>query len=211
MQSRIIVLIASHIQNKKRRFSIQESIKSVTQNTIKPDCIYISYSSSSDQNVDENTWRKISVYVPIHIVKQQSRMLQFEHYNFLSQFVLKNDIVCFLDDDDLFTPTKIQVVRDHFKEYPQTQILRHYSSSFLVDTNNIGTSKSNSEYFCMVMIGHILKDWFETIYPKVIKSCAGFTDLMFNLAFKEENPLHFQIDNVLYYKRFDTSFFQSYN
>lgn len=209
MHTRILVLVASHFKNEKRYLSIQESIKSIVKNTVKPDCIYISY--SSEKEVDENKWREISKNVPIYIFNQQYRMLQFEHYNFLSQFVQKNDIVCFLDDDDLFTSTKIHVIRDHFRTYPQTQILRHYSSSFFIDIDNIYNSKSNKEYFCMVMIGHLMKKWFKTIYPNVIESCAGLTDISFGDQFNETNPLHFQIENVLYYQRFDPSFVQSYN
>lgn len=122
MNDRVIVLIATHLACKERYEYIKRALGSLREN--KPDHVYVS--CSYDQGPpDVNSWIEALGNNNLTVLLQPERLLQFEHYQILSKYCLDNDIVNFLDDDDLYHPDKIKSVKSYFKDHPEIEVIHH--------------------------------------------------------------------------------------
>lgn len=110
MEPRVVILIASHIKVQNRVKTLQYALKSIQNNTRHPDIVYISYSCEDNLNIDENKWSQELTGIKHKFIKQPSQVYQFEHFKKLCEYVNDDDIIMFLDDDDLYYPEKLKLV-----------------------------------------------------------------------------------------------------
>lgn len=202
---RIVLLIASHLNVVERYQTMLYALRSVALNTRKPDHVYISYSVGHfDQSVDE--WHKELIDVPHTFIRQTERLLQFEHYHILSKSVFDDDVVSFMDDDDLLDPAKFDVVEKHMKP---NCVLRHKLVLFgecfglplndfkqFADAKNRAIGNHRNEYFCLSIFGRLFKNWF----AKTSEVIHGCTDFGFMISIVSHNTV-VDIDDILYYYR----------
>lgn len=98
--SNIKILMASHLGSEFRYFSIKKSLESIKRQTISPHSVLISYSYELEKpNTQE--WVEILHPIPLLLFEHNVKTSQFSHYTVLSKHIDNNDIICFLDDDDL--------------------------------------------------------------------------------------------------------------
>lgn len=201
----IKVLIASHLNTEDRVKTLEYAINSVLNNTVKPDHIYVSYSGLEyEKHTDEPL---------VTIIRQLVQLQQFEHYKFLTKYVDSNDIICFLDDDDLYTNDKIAVVKKEMTD--DVKVLKHkfykfgYFSSFkdepISSINEIHCrteTAGGDEYWTLCIRGQLFKDWFISrnfglTFDEIIAKYGGLTDLVFVQSF----PVYKEISDTLVYIR----------
>ena len=190
----IKVLMASHLNCDARYKTIEWALKSIED--AKPDHIYL---SCSYENGKKPMLPILSC--PYSFYFHENRKLQFEHFQFLLQFVDDNDIVCFLDDDDLMTPDKISIVSENFKD-PNVNVIRHLIAPFeffqeeptISRVENIKVSFSCMfwEYCSLCIRGFKFKEWFKENY-----NFNGFSDIVFCNSFSPD----IKINQILTYFR----------
>lgn len=102
-----VVCVASHINSDERINYFIEMLNSI--DNLKPNRTLISISFESKYK-DKCYFLK-NKYNNIEFYFQEKKLLQFEHLEFLSTKVDDNDLVIFIDDDDLFK----EKVRKHIQ------------------------------------------------------------------------------------------------
>lgn len=213
---RVVVLIASHLNTHERHETIKYALESVRDGTRKPDHVYISC-SYQDQVPDILAWSGILAYIDHTILIQNKRLLQFEHYNILSKRVQDDDIICFLDDDDLYHPNKIQKVHTHFSLFPNTQVIHHRWCIFgflepALTTKSVKQIKdtqlgSVEEYWSKSVKGWLFKDWFINTgqytegltFEQIIERYKGLTDTVFTVSLPQS--VLFTLDVLMYMRK----------
>lgn len=213
---RIIFLIASHLNVPLRIESLRITLASIAKNTVKPDHVYLSYSSDLDgkeydRETIEEKWRSVLSTIPFTVVFQSQKTHQFEHYFNLLPFVLDTDIVAFSNDDDLVSKDKVEKIRDMFCNEMDGFI--HRRSHFghfeleLIDFPRDVVVCEGWEYFCLVLKGNLVRRWFlerhlftEQTFKDLITTLKGQTDLAFLYQIREINKI-IEIDDVLVYQR----------
>lgn len=218
-----IVLLASHLTNPLRKKTIQYALQSVAEQTIKPDKVMISY--SGDKN-DEENWRKILNQIDTDIFYHPNQRQQFEHYFFLHKFVKDDDVVMFLDDDDLYNLSKVERTKQEFTNNPAIDYLQHKirrfgqpydpekiihgTTSQIQDMLDTGYKIERSfEYHTKAVRGKLFKDFFNVptqavqnkTFQQLLDEYKGITDLAFNVYVDAEAKHKHKIDDVLYYYR----------
>lgn len=188
--SRIVVLIASHINDNSRIKLLKRAINSVNNNKRKPDAIYLSISSDVGDVSDFNN---------VTIIHHNKRKLQFEHLKFLTKYVKDDDIVCFLDDDDYYDRKKLDIVHKHMLGKDKDFILCHKYRA----VNNGKYDENISEFWRLNMFGYLFKDWFyntskycDLSFDHIIREYRGLTDLIFSVSLFDKCDF---IDDVLIY------------
>ena len=213
----IVVLIASHLNVAERYETIKYALTSLHNSTRKPDHVYISCSYAlSAPNVDE--WSEILGSIPHTIILQEKKLLQFEHYYYLSRKVNDTDIMCFLDDDDMYHPEKIRRVYDYFSEVPAvrcTNVIKHPVYYFgmcdmalthkCVDDIKDTRLWLDIEYCSKSMQGWLFKNWFDETekytgytFEGTLEKAKGLTDLIFSASFES---IRFTDEPLMYIRK----------
>lgn len=183
----IKVLMASHLGSTFRYATIKTALQSIANQTRQPDEVLIAYSYKLDAP-DEEEWTRILSPIPLRTVKSSTQQHQFHHYKNLTTMVDDDDLVCFLDDDDLYHPDKIQKVFDAYKSPRFKGVIRHNYRAFF-DEDGLYPNQSthygntrNNEYCCCAVSGRIFKDFFETDHYKTWPSTGlHMLDVTFNV------------------------------
>jgi len=178
--SNIIVLIASHISHEFRIKTLRQAIDSILNNTQLPNFIYISYSKSINNDLD------LPCSSIIKLFYQPTRLYQFEHYCFLSEQINEDDIIMFLDDDDIYHTDKIKQSVEALKKYNSPVHHRHCQFGYLnpLFTNNLEVTNivKEKEYFDIIMHGKDLKKWFKEEYHLCKENIPGTIDVLFSYS-----------------------------
>jgi len=107
----IKILCASHISHSIKIKSLQQAVDSINNQTLLPDLILIGLS------IDEKIqFPKINSKVKLEIKYSEKKLYQFEHYKILFEEIQDDDLVMFIDDDDLYYPDRVKIVNFYFKQ-----------------------------------------------------------------------------------------------
>lgn len=214
---RIVVIIASNQNVIERTKTLESALKSIQKNIRHPDHVYVSYSG---EYAEEKKWADVLISVPHNFFYHPQRKLQFEHYQYLTQYIKDDDILCFLDDDDLYDPKKIKLTYDYFCEHKDVDVISHNYLLFMSkeklieDTEDIDKSTKVcilNEHWTLTVVGAKFKDWFinckeyaNQSFDDILKTCPGHADLLFSASLKKyirkfsELPLiYHRIDNMI--------------
>jgi hypothetical protein len=178
--NRRVVLMASHLGSPERYITIKRALKSIFNSTLHPHLIFISYSCCSnvkDEQV-ENEWKDIFKMskINLYIFFKTEKTPQFYHYDSLRFLIEDDDIVSFLDDDDLFHPQKIEIVFQKFQDHNfNVKVVVHTMNVFGAPWDSISENDENdvlstlqvfpashSEYFCYTVKGNVFKTFFQS-------------------------------------------------
>ena len=220
---KFIVCIASHLGSPQRHVTIEHALTSLSKQTVLPDFVIISYSYVHKPNTQK--WHEILKDLK-HLFLDQgaTKTLQFMHYylihNYLIKELMMDDILMFLDDDDIYHESKVQSVREAFMD-TNLDIVSHqfdkigvwYTTNTGIDvypgmkmTENWDLVKNSihfpgvDEYFNYCVRLFILRDFFEYFdINKYENTGSCVIDCCF-LAFLQKR-LIFKIEKVLLYQR----------
>lgn len=205
--SRLVVLIASYLNVKERLETLQYALLSLADNIRRPDHVYVSISYKDDLP-DIYKLSQILEDIPHSILLHDKRLLQFEHYRILSERVGYADIVCFLDDDDLYHPHKLALVEKYFRTFPTRDITSHPFAYFGYYEPPLTTkgfkdiklsmTQTNTlrEYYTLCLRGWLFKDWFinhsnyttSQSFKQTLEERKGMTDLIFTCTLPSTRP-----------------------
>ncbi len=187
---RVLVLIASHLGSEFRYTTIKLALTSLAKSTVLPGEVWISYSYNPDLGPpNEDIWRETLTGIKVQFHNRGSkRVQQFDHFRFLSKGVEPDDLVMFLDDDDLYTENKVGLIVKTFKENPKAEVIVHqcriFGDPFTVTISPGGFCLSgithHQEYFCFCIKGKKLLEYLESEMPDRPRAHAKcFDDLLF--------------------------------
>lgn len=214
-----IVLLASHLENIKRRECIKEALESLF--VARPDKVIISYSGVLEFEKDffENSCRNILKEIDTIFLYQELKKHQFEHYNYMLDYISDDDIISFIDDDDLYHPNKINHIKEIFNKNSNIKVVKHYwylvGSSFadIVGINEVDKTIKNildrTEHWCLSIRGNIFKSFFidnNLKFPynnigTVLKQFRGITDTLFICYIESKIKDIYVCKEPLYYQR----------
>lgn len=221
---RVCILIASHVGSSGRASYIPETFLSIIASiALAPKNyeyhIYVSYSISDDVVNPYISDLFISNHeVQIHIYKH-SRLAQFEHYLYLSQFIKCDDFVMFSDDDDLYAPDKVSTMIQSYNASSNIHVFVHdaFEFGFMISTPityaeviskqvEIHKYEGCIEYFQYAMCGYIFTDFYSSKYWNTSDRTSyvrGYLDIIFGVyignVVKKTNIV--RIPHKLVYKR----------
>ena len=205
--NRCVVLMASHLGSKERYQTIKWAIESIAQQTRKPDKVMISYSFALD-SPDTDQWSTLLENIPYMFIQHHQKQSQFQHYFYLFKHITNEDIVMFLDDDDLFAPNKVEIVENIFKTHPNYNVICHEVFNFgdpfstsLTLPQHIHLYKGSygmKEYFVYCIKGYYIFHVIEKINDSFELSYSFF-DVLFSSLLNED----FLIEKALQYVRLD--------
>ena len=200
------VLIASYISSEERKITIRDTLRSIADNTRLPDRVLISYSvreGVANPPIDE--WHTILGNICLTTFYHENRLLQFEHYEFLSHHIKDDDIIIFSDDDDILCPTKISTVIEamNFNDVSAHKLMRFgnkFSKDF-IPYETLGETPLYAcmrEYCCFSVKGLVLKNFISSeIFTKNLTGeWAGMLDLWFMVWLEEYQSISY-IEEVL--------------
>lgn len=210
------VLLASHLENLARHKTIQYALRSVAEGLQKPDKVMISYSGIK---ADEEIWKVILQDIQVLIIHHNEKQMQFRHYYHLEPFVKDDDVVMFLDDDDLYHKEKIATTVKYFNN-ENVKVLQHnwcqfddpfdhmfQSKNTEQATKNISKTNMNPEHWCLAIRGVLFKIFFSDKIPnssenfeEILQTFKGATDMFFSIYNTTEENVT-KINVVLYYHR----------
>ena len=194
-QKMLHVWIASHIGNQMRLKTLQAMITSLDNQKIIPNKIIVSISSDI---IDLHNIDLKCKNINLTILKQQKKLLQFEHLHSICQYDKTGEWIIFCDDDDLCSPTRISNFIEYKNKYPKSKAFcstMHYFYEYVAnepydrkqfkiiekfsDTFQDYTCTSHNEFGCLHVHIDLVKEYFEKYYQDVIKVKKGFTDCNF--------------------------------
>ncbi len=215
MKFRLVLLIAIHNFYEEHKKLIKYALQSVANQIRKPDHVYISYSGLiNDQNVSE--WNEILKEINHDIYGHQEKKMQFEHYSFLSKKLYDNDIISFMDDDDLLDSKKFEwlhkeveycsrdfgiycgliichkhcIFLDDDYKVSKPQIIKNSRQSLVMEYVNLNMSKSTFD--------NIMNVFNSDLFDKKIKTVTA--DRFFGCVAEELYKI-IKYDDILYYYR----------
>jgi hypothetical protein len=209
------VLLASHLGCPARYITIKLALESVMKNTVLPDKILVGFSYKSDLGYpNTQSWRDICGD-RLSIVYTTGQLTQFGHYMKLSNFISDNDVIMFLDDDDLYHPKKIELTKEFFENHPKKEKVAHAFAQFgrieehaYINKPSHGFRKSpGKEYYTLAIKGKEMKSFFNGTHPDATENIndlltgtkRGVVDCIFShCVYPAEGML---IKDVLYYQR----------
>jgi glycosyltransferase involved in cell wall biosynthesis len=96
-------------------------LTSIEEQTLKPDIVIVSCSSSTSADVSYS----VSHYsFPVHIIFHPEKMNAAQNRNIAASY-LTTDIITFIDADDIMHPQRISIIKTCFTQYPHVVILLH--------------------------------------------------------------------------------------
>ena len=218
---RLTVLIASHLNVIERLYTIKYALTSIANNTTLPDYVYISYSTEPDieLKIDTNEWDSILKLIPHAFYKQPKKTLQFAHYKYLSDNVVKDtDIVTFLDDDDLVSEIKYEKIKNYIANRDTIDdlslVLWHPAIDFYDNGDSLIKSIDNireseellyQEYWCLVLRGKKFRDWFKgeidnLPFNQALEKYKHCLDIIFNCMLSTD-AVKFTDEALLYFRK----------
>jgi hypothetical protein len=166
-----VVLMASHIRSEKRFEYLQKAIDSLIFQTMKPHAFYLSISFDEKfSNLKEKIrTRELSEHFIFNLFIQQNSLTQFQHYDYIKNFIDDDCIVSFLDDDDLYHKDKILLVNEYFKKnlVNDDVIIMHPSKIIDENNNDMGIIPVCKEYWSKSLSGRKFKQIIK--YFKIIE------------------------------------------
>jgi hypothetical protein len=120
---RLEVWLASHIHCKERASSLMYAVRSVNEQTSKP-IVYVSVSAGKEFDLGKIK-KQINAELKDcehYVFAHETRKKQFEHLKFIYDThseKYKNTWVSFLDDDDIISPDRMEIVCGSIKRYPE--------------------------------------------------------------------------------------------
>jgi hypothetical protein len=155
-----VVIIASHLENIKRYNELCCAVRSLSQQTVKPDKVFLSYSGPY---INEQNLRDILGGIETVILHNIVKTRQFRHYYYIEKYIKDDDIVMFLDDDDLYHPLKVEKTKDHFTANQSSEVLKHDFNIFTkMDGGEVVYEESYStvEHWSLAVRGYLFKKFF---------------------------------------------------
>jgi len=214
------VFIASHLTSLFRIKTLAKAIKSVKNQTVKCDQIVLSVSFDPSLYKYAMSLVKFAKRMKIVILIKETQTYQFDHYFniFKNTNILNDDIITFLDDDDLYDPSLVEEVSKHFDNrrrrgavvrFSTQEMDKDYSPEFLSGSNFTYDHRVYyiTEYVQYAIRGFVFKRFFEwglhkcTLpHQNFIRSCYDciLRDLEFGKYIYKTYNIH-NIGKVLYY------------
>lgn len=155
---RYIVLMACHFDSIARIDKFMDALQSLYNQTVRPDYIYIGY-IGNEQIFEEHIGRFNGIKTKLHKCNSTKK---WDMYRELDQYVLKTDIVSFLEDIDRYTSNRIQRIRDIFDK-SKCRVIGHQYYNYWGYIENVWCyyNKSCYEYYTMSVTGQKFKDFLE--------------------------------------------------
>lgn len=120
---RVLVLLAAHL-DEFRQQSLKYALASVAAQTRRPDAVMLYTSGQAPDKAALEPLAGIQCLLR-HSAEQRA---QFEHYRDMLEEIRDDDVVMFLDDDDLYAPQKIEACCAAMPEQPG--IVQHKTACF---------------------------------------------------------------------------------
>jgi len=200
------IWIASHFHSQQRFEWFKEAIKSIRQQTLAPDLVYISWSKESYVTGDP-----VSLKRNLNLISfpQPKRMTQFEHLRYIfdhSQGRTNNTFILFCDDDDMYHPLRVEKIRDYLIANPLVKVGRDNSLMITgsATLKNLGETVSiHFDFGNYVVRADVMKQFFDLFIPGDIpESYVGLADCAFT-GWLESMRLVHSINQELYYRRYE--------
>lgn len=196
------VWIASHFHIQLRVEWFEKCIKSIADQTKKPDVVMISYSKAEDVDINvEKLFKKHLCEIEYKIYFHSERKSQFQHLKYIYDNLNKNidrenNWICFCDDDDMYHPQRIAYL-NYTLQILNTDAL--IDKSYIIDEDDvIINSMSNDFANNSLRLSLLDKFWVEknlALYSSINKHTV---DLFFSTWINKYTSSLFC---VLYYKR----------
>ena len=229
MKRNCFVLIASHIGSEQRWTTLEWALQSIRKNTMYPTGICLSISGNSLYLKDFQILKDICDPIPLHVFFQPYKSSQFDHLNFIvvnQNRVLFNakDIIMFLDDDDLYSPLKIQTIMNLFSQKENDSCIIFHpmfsveeENEFIYKEWNDVTMKHSinplhtKEYCQFNFEFAFVLEWFLNGYPEYLGD-ANYVEAWADLEFQDHIIYQgllglktiIEIEDVLYFARMAT-------
>ena len=207
-------MIAAHLERVERHEIIQYALRSVSNQTEKPDKVLISYSGTK---ADEDRWRVILRDIETIILFCEEKQPQFRHLSYLEKYVEDDDVVMFLDDDDMYHEKKVEITKQfmvgittsvfHTWTGFYTEPSHYYTITTPLEAEKyVNVIRDTREFWATAVRGKCFKLFF-THHPKLTTSFEetmevwkGQVDLIFNICIVKDDldPI---IKTPLYYHR----------
>ncbi len=195
--------MASHLGSKERYITIELALESIAKQTKLPDQVMVSYSYDLEEP-NTSKWSDILGDIPHVFLKKDAKRSQFQHYFSLFEYVEPTDTIMFLDDDDLYHPTKVEIISNHIDQNIVCHLAQLFGNPY--DENKITYNISDGsctaatrEYVCYCIKGRHLKQIIDRIDTN---PSLGQYDLFFKTSMDMCENVKY-IDDVLYYIRRD--------
>lgn len=242
---KIVTWIASHLGQYERFVTLQYAIRSIVNNTNPPDKIYLSFSIGENCNITKNNVVDTLLLlsddskIKIIILFKEQKTCQFDHYKNIYNYYIEennnycnncdNDIITFMDDDDLYSETAFETIRSTVEKYDCDIIkqrlycfgLYRYCFSIKdliskpseIDSRDLDCSNDfREEYACLIVRFKIIDQWFKSdLYQEIgSEKCPisnSYTDLIFKAYIDmiyEKLPLMCYINKPCYLFRAPT-------
>lgn len=156
------IWIASHFHNQSRYELFVDTIKSIAEQTIKPDLVVISY--SKQHNVVTDILSIFKRYLePLNILfkiyKHDTRLYKFEHIKYIFDTLnsIDNILITFCDDDDLLISTRLEenalvLKKENIKQDMDVKIKCYIQPLLRKKSNHIPSSE---KYTCSCTSKHL--------------------------------------------------------
>jgi hypothetical protein len=204
------IWIASHFHNKFRIELFKETLKSLINQTIKPDEVFISFSIQF--NLDKNEVYDLfeTILKPNDIkyviLFQEERKYQFEHFEKIYEYVKENNyqdfFISFIDDDDMVHESYIEETNEYIRQgYKKIGCFFYILDD--IDIKYEDKDKKNLSLSKYTEFGGIscTLDFYETfINDMCYNSNNQQCDIYFSV-YRADNFKSIQIDKPLYYYR----------
>jgi len=184
----IKVLMASHLGSLFRYDTIKRALKSIADQTQTPDFVLLAYSYDHHEP-DIAEWVSILGNIPLVTIKSSTKLCQFDHYKNLLELVDDTDLICFLDDDDLYRPDKIETISNIVQKSDFKGIIRHIYWEFYDAGDEVLCDKDDlsikfllyrAEFWTFCIYGFILKKFFDNeFYPEYYSVNPHLVDVYF--------------------------------
>lgn len=166
--TKIAILIASHINYKNQLELLDNCLKSLIEQTLKPNTIYVSISFDSEiyimdfKNILQKYGRMTSPKICFKISKEQKYQMEHLHNIYASVDLNNYDMLMFCDDDDTYHSARVHEFASALNTGKDMHVgnfggVREIMSGKI---QKIDLIKEIPEYWCYGIIPIVLSDFF---------------------------------------------------
>lgn len=103
---------------------LKRCLDSIEDQTVKPDAVFVSCSSSTENDIAEFYRNNDDYSFPYRIIQHESRKNAAENRNIAAKHV-SQDYITFFDADDVMHPQRIEILKTGLSMHPKTHIFLH--------------------------------------------------------------------------------------